>query len=163
MSARVLDACDAAVALIAAAWSPPAPSAVTRVYAPPVNLTEDADPPLAGRQVFVFPGPYDAAQLDRAGQWRTYTLRVLVVERYTAGAGPVPAAWLDERVRFAQDAVFNRLADQSLKLVGQMTPDPETPAAVDVLYDPDVLLQHKTFWSVMTFTFVEPTDLTGAP
>lgn len=166
MTARVLDAADAAVALVLAGWSDKGEAdGVTRVYAPPVNLTEDSDSPIAGRQVFVFPGPYDAAQLDRADQWRRYTLRVLVVERYTAGAGGPPTAWVDERVGFVQTVVFDPLADQSLVLVGEMTPDPEADdahAAVDTLYDVDVLLNHKTFWSVMTFVFREPTSLAGA-
>lgn len=166
MSARVLDACDAAVTLVASLWTDKGKAdAVTRVYAPPVNLTDDSDGALAGRQVFFFPGPYAAGQLARDSQWRKYTVRALVVERYTAAAGGPPTAWVDDRVDFVEATIFNPLADQSKFLVDQMTADPEADpdhATIDVLYDVDVLLNHKTFWSVATFRFAEPTDLAGA-
>lgn len=160
--ARIIQAADAAVALILAGWTGRgADDGAERVYAPPIHLSGDEAPPLAGRRVYVFPGPYSAEQLDRADQWRRYTLRVLAVERYP-DAGDPPTGWVDTRVNFVEAKVFNALANQSLKLTGQMTPDPEFTATIDELCDREILIQHKTFWSYMTFGFVEPTDLTGA-
>jgi len=161
--ARIIQAADAAVALILAGWTGRgADDGAERVYAPTINLSGDDAPRLAGRHVYVFPGPYSAEQLDRADQWRRHSLRALVVERY-ADAGDPTRAWVDERVNFVEQRVFNPLANQSLKLVGQMTPDPEFVATIDELCDRAILQEHKTFWSYATFGFVEPTDLTGDP
>lgn len=165
MAARILEACDAAAALIEAGWPDRGDAdGAARVYAPPVGLTADAETRLTGRRVFVFPGPYTAEQLDRESQWRRYTVRVLAVEQYAGDladdAGP-PREWVDERVTWFADTVFDPLANQSLVLVGEMIPAPDEQAVIDVLYDADFLLQHKAFWSVATFVFAEPTDLAG--
>jgi hypothetical protein len=88
--------------------------------------------------------------------------RCLAVERYTDGPGLPPDAWMDERVRWFEQQVFNVLANQSLVLTGELTPDETEAATIDVLYDADVYRQHKTFWTVATFHFVESSDLTGA-
>ena len=164
--ARILDLADAAVTLIGRAWAtadPPRapPSAVQRVYAPPIPLTGDAQDPLAGRQVYVFPGPYDASQVTRDEQFRRFTLQVLTVERFT-GDGDPPNTWVDDRVTFVEQGVFNLLANRELKLVGEATPDPDEPSTIDLLYDRPELIQQKTFWSVCTFHFIEGADNTGA-
>jgi hypothetical protein len=102
--ARVIDAADAAVALIKAAWADRvAPSDVRRAYLNQrINLTgEDAGELLRGRQVYVFPFPPVSAADDPGDLWRTYLLRVLVVERY-ADAGDPPDDWVDERVAFVE-------------------------------------------------------------
>lgn len=162
-SSRILLAADAAVTLIQDGWSAMGGSdSVERVYAPPIPLSGDELPLLAGRHVYVFPFPYSAEQLDRADQWRRYSLRVLVVERCT-DAGDPPRAWVDSRVLFVEKFVFNPLANQSLKLLDNMTPDPDFVASLDEVADRETLIQHKTFWSYATFGFVEPTDLTGEP
>jgi hypothetical protein len=161
-AARVLDLADAAVAKVLEGWAAAGPDGAARAYAPPVNLTDDAKPVHRGRRLYVFPGPYSAEQMDRADQWRRFTVRALAVERYTDGPGLPPDAWMDERVRWFEQQVFNVLANQSLVLTGELTPDETEAATIDVLYDADVYRQHKTFWTVATFHFVESSDLTGA-
>jgi len=162
MAARILQAADAAAALILASWSDKGKhDCVERIYAPPVSLTEDSQPVLRGRKVFVFPGPYAASLLDRADQWRTYTLRTLTVERYTDDSGPPPREWIDARTEFVEQNVFNVLANQSVELIDQMTPAMDERPTIDVLYDIDTLLKFKTFWSQATFYFAEDTDLAG--
>jgi hypothetical protein len=151
------------VTLILAGWTGRgADDDAERVYAPPISLSGDELPLLAGRHVYVFPFPYSAEILTREAQWRRYSLRVLAVERYP-GAGDPPRLWLDERLYWFEQVVFNPLADQSLKLMTEFSPDLDAVATVDEVYARDTLIEHKTFWSYATFPFAEPTDLAGAP
>lgn len=160
-NARILLACDAAVETIDAAWTDKGKcDGVQRVYAPPINLTEDAEPVHTGRQVYVFPGPYTTTLYTRGDQWRGYTLRALMVERYV-DAGDVPDEWIDERVSFFEQGVFNLLANQGLTLIDEMAPALDETATIDLLYDVDMLLKLKTFWCLATFPYAEDTDLTG--
>jgi hypothetical protein len=166
-NARVLDGCDAVVALIQTAWtnstSPPgANDGVRRDYAPPINLSQDTAAPLTGRQVIVFPGPYQWPQIDRETQWRRYSIRVLVVEKYDPTLpAPPPTAWIDTRVAFVEQIVVNTLADPTNPLTGNMVVDPDDPGGIDLLYSPDDLIELQTFWSVATFHYREETTLQG--
>ena len=165
-NARILQACDAAVALILAGWkassSPPGDDdAVTRVYAPSISFTLDSPPPIVGRQVFVFPGPYQATTFTRADQLRDYKIRVLIVEQYSEAEGDPPEAWVDVRVNFCEQMIFNPLVNPALNLIDEMFPALEEQAVVDLLYHDDKLLKDKVFWSVMTFPFQEDTLQTG--
>lgn len=163
-NARVIDAADAAVALIAAAWNPVAPSGVRRAYPNQrIDLTaESAAELLQGRQVYVFPGsPVTSRPMTRGDLWRTYVLRVLVVERF-ADAGDPPADWIDERTAFVEQVVFDVLSNPDLKLVGQLTPDPEQDASIDEVVAADLLRDLKVFWSYASVPYVEPTDHSGS-
>lgn len=161
--ARIIQAADAAVALILAGWTGRgADDGAERVYAPRVHLSGDEAPALAGRHVYVFPFPYSAEQLDRGSQWRRYSLRVLIVEQYKS-AGDPPTSWIDERVYFVEQKVFNPLANESLKLIESMSADLDAVSTLDEVCDRETLIQHKTFWSYATFPFAEPTDLAGVP
>lgn len=163
-AARLIAAMDAAAALIRAGWLAVAPDGVTRAYTPPINLTPDAAPQLAGRQVFVFGTWSVREQLTREAQLREYRIRPLLVEQYADGPDDPPTAWVDERVRFFEQQVFDPLADPGLKLIDGMTPDWETnPATVDEWCSLDVLLHHKTVWAYATITFVEETTNAGVP
>jgi hypothetical protein len=156
MSARIIAVCDAVVAAIGAAWTPTAPDAVTRVYAPPVTLTAD-DPitVLTGRQVFVFGLQYSIPSLQTRADWdRTERIDVLVVERYTADSGAPPTAWLDARVDFVESLYMALRTPASFPLADTAWPQQEQPDPV-IVYDRDVLLQHRTFWSQFTVNFEE--------
>lgn len=167
--ARILQACDAAVGLIVANWNKSATpmdteegDGVTRVYAPPISFTPDSPPQIAGRQVFVFPGPYDAANFTRVDQLRDYKIRVLVVEQYTADTDGPPTAWIDDRVSFCEQLIFNPFANSELVLFDQCFPALEDQATVDVLYDAKQLLENKAFWCEMSFPFQEDTLQDGS-
>lgn len=164
MGARVNDVADAVVAAITAAWgtltpgAPVAPAAVQRAYAPTIGLTpDDAGSVLNGRQVYVFPSTYAGGDfLGRSTLRQTYAVTVLVVERYTgAGVAATDRDWLDGLVAFVEAAVFVPLRNPNTVLLDSLSPDPETPGAVDKVYDLDLLLKPGAFWSESTFTFFE--------
>lgn len=165
--ARVVDLCDQVAALVSALWGPLAPDAVTRVYGPDVGLTPDEpDTLITGRQVYVFADAYEVPEsADRGSLWWDYAAAVLVVERYTDAAGAPPTAWVDARVKFVEESVFRPLRDPTLTLTGAAVagafPDPERHATVDVVYDQEVLIQHRAFWSLVRVYFKDTTDNTG--
>lgn len=164
---RILDLCDCVVAQVHAAWLPTAPDGVARAYAPRVGLTGDQpDTLLEGRRVFVFPASYGSPGLAQRDElWRTHQVSVLVVERYTADPGPPPDTWVDARVEFVERNVFGLLRNPALVLSGGTIaaafPPPDEGAEVGSVYDENVLLQYKTFWSYAAFTFQELTTLDG--
>lgn len=145
VAARVLDVCDACVAAIAAAWSPAGDDSVSRVYEVDIDAAT-----LAGRKVYVFPAGMAWVELGtRLGDVHDEKVTVVVVERY-GEAGAVPAAWLDSRVEFVQDAILDVLDDPR----GQPVPGYwSQESAVEVVYDLEELVQRKLFWSVASFTF----------
>jgi hypothetical protein len=167
-TARILAACDAAAALILAGWDDRgADDAVTRDWIPEINLTEDAEPVHVGRRLYVIPAPdaYTADLITRNDQQRNYKFRVLMVERYLPAdenAATTPSRdWIDERVNFFEQRVFNVLANQGTVLLDELVPAIEETATVQVILDRDVLLQHRTFWAWAEFPYVEDTDING--
>lgn len=159
---NILAVCDAVAQLIEGVWSPTAPDAVTREYIPDIPLTDDVaeDERHTGRRVYVFPAGYEEPDfLSRAELAGKHAIAVLVVERYT-GAGKPPKAWVDARVNWTGETIFRTLRDPDLSLLADMVGhDPETPASWDSVYDHAVLLNHKTYWSVVTVTFQEGVEL----
>jgi hypothetical protein len=161
--ARILQTCDAAVEVLLGEWSEPGKDdGVLRAYAPPINLSDDVEPVHVGRKIYLFPAPYSAALLTRGDQWRSYLVRALMVERYVDDADGPPDKWIDERITFFEQNVFNLLVDPDLELLGAIVPALDQEATVDLLYDADLLLKRRTFWCYGTFPFAEDTDLTGA-
>lgn len=152
--ARILDVCDAAVALIAAAWSPAAPDGASRIYAKDIALQKSAGATLlAGRQVYVFP---KANQLDSVIDARTklnkYSFGIVIAERYADGPGPVPDAWMDARVDFVEQSILKTLSDLTVRLSGAWI-DPRRLQGIDGVYDRDEMQKRLAFWSTCSFTF----------
>lgn len=152
MAARINEVLDAVVTLIQTAWSPSAPSAVTRCYEAPVNADT-----IQGRQVFVFPVGYADEPASRGEDAATYTFAVLVVEKFREQSAP-PVAWVDERVEFVESKVYDVLANFGqrktyLTVSGHGRLICET-AEVDV-FDWPTLRQKFTFWSESTFALKE--------
>lgn len=167
--ARVLDACDAVAADIRAVWSPTAPNAVRRAYAPRIGFSGDhKNSLLVGRQVYAFPAAWGSPEGASRGElFHEYTVAVVVAERYTVDGqvpqGPVPDEWVDERVLFVEQH-FNRLKDPTRAVTGvrvQLFRHPEIEATVDEVYNLDDLLEHKAFWSRFTVTFLEIVGTAG--
>jgi hypothetical protein len=156
MAARVIETADAVAAAIRTAWAPIAPDAATSDYGAEVILDDDDPDVLTGRKVFVFATEYAAPEfVDGASLRRTYGVGIVIVERYAAAAGTPPKAWMDARVLFVEQSIYRLLRNPDLVLSNTLVPSPEAPGTVDVVYDLDLYLQRKTFWSVCTFTFQE--------
>ena len=158
MSARVLDTADAVAQAIQTAWSGlAAPDGVSREYGADVILKEDdPDTVLKGRQVYVFPTKYEAPEfVDSSALRRTYSVGIVIVERYTDGPGWPPKAWMDARVLFVEQTIYRLLRNPDFVLSNTLVPSPEEPGTVDVVYDLDLYMQRKAFWSVCSFTFQE--------
>jgi hypothetical protein len=155
--ARILQLVDAAAGELRARWGPKAPDAVTREYGPDVGFTpDDLSTLLPGRQVYLFPAAYAAPELAaRDALQKRYKVAGLVVERYTAGTGRPPVGWMDARVTFVEQVVFKPLRDPGLVLLDGVVPDLETGAEVTAVYDLDVYLKHRAFWSELLLTYQE--------
>ncbi len=158
--ARVDEFCDAVAAAIASQWAPVAPNEVITDYAPDIGLSVDEpDTLITGRKVYVWPIGYAAPEtIDRAELLKQFTCGVVIVERYTTTAKSPPKAWMRERIRFVEQLVFNVLRNPNLTLLDALVPAPEEAGVIDVVFDLDILIEHRAFWSQGTFTFQEVTE-----
>jgi len=138
MAARIVDLCDAVVALL--------PTGAERVY----EVSIDAET-LEGRAVYVFPSKYGYLEvLTRADDQSEYAVSVLIAERYP-DAGPAPKAWLDERVEWVQDNVLDVLDDpRGAEPVEGYVP---WQSEVQTVYDVEELVNRKLFLSVVVITY----------
>ena len=162
MAARILDLCDALAATVQAAWAPTAPDAVSREYGLEVGLDPTyADILLTGRKVYVFPASYNNDRiLDRKSTLDKYTVSVLICERFSDVAGSINKAWMDARVLFVEQSILRTLSNLEYRPLASgsyrgMTIDPEQLGVVDVVFDRDLYMQRKTFWSQCTFVYQE--------
>lgn len=138
MGARILDLCDAVVALL--------PAGAERVYE--VSIEAES---LATRVVYVFPTTYGYLEtLTRKDDQSEYKVSILIAERYT-GAGAAPNAWLDERIEWVQDNILDVLDDpRSSEPVDGYVP---WQSEVSPVYDIEELVQRKLFLSVVVITY----------
>lgn len=146
-----LSLCDKLVELIRTSWQPAAPDQAERVYEAPIDAAKKG----LGRRVYLFPATYTSEPADRGKDLYTHKITALCVERYEE-AGRPPVAWIDDRVDFVYEQLFQGLdfgrngpliwGDRSVVTRGI---DP-----VD-LYDAAYLVQAKTFWCELTFDFDE--------
>lgn len=151
MTARVLTVADAVAANILALWqasaSPPGvDDDVQRVYEAPVG-DADGELPYIGRQVYVFPSGYAwPEEATRAEAVNEYTVDVVVVERYLESTVPVPSSWLDVRVTFVEEIVWQPGRDpREAPLVTGALLWPDSGEVST--YDIDALREDKLFWS----------------
>ena len=161
MAARVIEAADLIVTLLADNTSPVAPNAVQRAWTPTLAESPRAVVP-RGRQVYVVPNLFgQAANLDRETQETSYTFEIHYCEQWCA-VGEPPLAWVDELVEYVH-TIFNLLNDDVTRssaqdggeyLLGTLRPDTCTIA---VLYDPDALREAKTFQGYIELVCTEIT------
>ena len=146
--ARIIEVCDAAVDLIVAALDNPTDATVSREYLPDVDAETITD-----RLVYVFPDGYSQVETNtRSQDLDEYRVVVLTVERYES-AGTPPKAWIDARVLFVQQKIYETLSDaRTVRLLDTIWPE---VAEVTVAYDPEELRERKLFWSEAVFTFRE--------
>lgn len=149
MAANILDVCDALVAAVGAAWTEGASDSVERVYLAPINFHTQA-----GRHVYIFPTNYENSPATRSEDDWTYQVGVVVVEKH-ASAGEPSTSWLDERVTFVQEKVFDVLDFARAPLIVGTGLGLITQTSSVEVYDETKLNELHTFWSELTFTFTE--------
>lgn len=150
MAANILTACDFIKTAIQTAWSGiGADDSVERVYVAPLKLEEQL-----GRHVYVYPLSYGNQPATRGFDDWTYQVGVVVIERYE-DAGTPPVNWMDARVDFTQETVFDTLdftrspaaVSGGLRML--------TQEANCEVYNIDQMIQDKQFRSELRFTFTE--------
>lgn len=165
--ARIVDVRDAVVADIAARWSPSGPDGVTAAWVERLSFdASDPDAVLTGRRVYVLAVNPQLAALAR-GYWRnTYTVAVLVAERYT-GTGDPPDSWVNGLVKWWQDKILYPLSSPELVLTGpggvvtHALPDPEQPPEVTSFIDRDILCECKGAIICANFSYIDAADHGG--
>lgn len=142
MADRLLEVADIAVTAIAAAAAPlVAPDVVERQYGVEADRTT-----LTGRRCYVFPvGDGEAERQSRTEVEWSYRLAVVVVEKYADAAGLPPKAWMDTRLLWARQKVFDTLnVDRPADYLGGVL----WCHTIDrpVAYDFDEWRDHGCFW-----------------
>lgn len=152
-SAKILTLCDSLVSAINTAWTGKgADDSVSRVYIAPVTVDELSS--LTGRKVFVFPGPYESGLENRGEDQWSYTIGILIVERYTAAGDPT-AAWIDDRVDFVEGTVSDTIDYTGRSLLSISGRRLWTESIEIETYSLETLNQKKIFWSELTAVFKE--------
>ena len=144
MADRLLEVADIAAAAVSTAWSPTAPDSVSREYG-----DEEPAATFTGRRVYVFPmGDGEVERISRTEVEWYYKLAIVSAEKYT-GAGLPTKAWMDERVEWAGDKVYDVLnVDRQSEFLG--TPATLYTQSIDrsEAYDFD-LYRKGFFWCVI--------------
>jgi hypothetical protein len=140
------------------------PTEVKRAW----ELTHDMST-VSGRKIDVYGTGYaDQAPITRKEGFFDVTISVVMLERYVgelqetdvSGVIPyVPPAWVDGRIAFVEQRIFNPLGS----VTESTFPNVDNPfrigqwwtetIVVTVMVDPDMLRQHKVFWSEVEATF----------
>ena len=150
MAAEIITVCEAIKTWIADGLDAPGDATVSRVYIAPVDVDT-----ITTRQVFVFPLAYNNGPSTRGENEWIYSIQVSCVEKYTAVGNPTND-WIDARVDFVQDKIFDRCGfDRQLLTFGTtrelVTQSQETVS----VYDEALLSQQKLFRSDVVFEFRE--------
>lgn len=145
-----LSLCDKLVEVIREDWDPSGDDVVERTYEAPHKIEA-----LSGRKVYVFPASYDSTPADRGSDQYAHRIVVLTIERYVDQGRP-PTAWMDERADFVFERIYSGLDfSHDGPLVWEGREVVTTGAGPVDVYDPDVLVRDKAFWSECEFEFLE--------
>lgn len=105
MADRLLVVGDIIVTAISAAWSPTSPDLVAREYG-----EEEDTKAFTGRRVYVFPiGDGEAERISRDEVEWSYRFAIVTAEKYTDAAGLPTKAWMDTRLQFVREFVYDVL------------------------------------------------------
>lgn len=148
MAADILTVCDELVNTVEAALTSPTDAVVERLYLAPLDMAADTD-----RHVWIFPASHTRTPENRGEDARTYRVAIVVAERYTDPGEPT-VAWVDERVEFTQEKVFEALDFARAPLSYTGSRGLRTTSGEVTVYDPD-RLQRGLFWSEMTLEFLD--------
>lgn len=145
--ADVLTLADALVTEIAAAFAGASVTAdVTREYEIQYDLGK-----FTGLKVHVFPTAYLTPEsATRAEDYVDAECVVVTAERYTANGKPTKA-WLDTRVGYVDQYIFDLVRQIEQPLVGGSFWNRR--ADVACVFDLKMLRQHKVFWSEVEVTY----------
>jgi hypothetical protein len=158
----ILTLCDALAGAVNDGWTTYAINVVgkaERAYQVPVKPSEMDR--YFGRRVYVFPDTYANQPASKLEDLNAYRVAFLTIEKFH-GTGPPDLCWVDDRVKFVYDAIFQGL-DFSHNTAGGM-PGPLaigtrrvwTEGFDDVpVYDQDMLVRQKIFWCEMSGLFRE--------
>lgn len=136
---------DAVKDAIVATWAPTGDDTASRGY----QFTFDLET-MTGRHVRVLPASYGFPEPStRASDVEELAVVVVVAERY-ADAGPVPDAWVDERVDFVETHVVALDDSRNAELAGGFY---AWSSEVSPVYDLDELRQRNLFLSTVRLTF----------
>jgi len=155
---RVLEACDAVADFLSERIEEEV--AVSRRY-----VATDEYATMTGRKIRVYPEGYtDAERLTKRRTYKELRVVVVVEERYEAPgvAGdndPVPTAWVDERVDWVEESVFDPLNDKGVHgndlLADRFR---NYTCEVTVVADPQRLQESKVFFSLITVSYREQAE-----
>jgi hypothetical protein len=157
MASRVLAACDAVAALLAAGLQPSEPDRVRRAYVPVLDRSD-----FAGWRVWVYPAGYrDRDRLTRGTVRKEVRVAVEVEVKYDLPgsddeAGRVPPEWVDGQVAWVEADVYGLLNETGVRasdLVGGRF-RAEACEVTGVL-DPGRLHGDKVFASLIEVTYSE--------
>jgi hypothetical protein len=142
----LLDLCDELAETIQLSIGSGEDIQASRAYRQELNLgTFD------GRQIRVFPKSYTSPGVTtRREIYRLATVIVVIAERYT-GDGFPPDDWMDERVVWVEQNIFDVFADVTPFRLGKYWCD---TADVTIAYDYDLLTENKIFWSEIELGFM---------
>lgn len=146
---RLLDVADIIVARLRVVWQPGEPDEVSREY----GIEEDVDAgdftKLHGRKLRVFPmGDGEVERLDRATVLWEYRFALVGYEHYKDSPGLPPAKWMDDRVKWGREVVFDTLnIDKVADYLG--TPATLYTQSIDrpLAYDFDIYRECSAFWT----------------
>jgi hypothetical protein len=117
--------------------------------------TNDRNSPmfLTTRSVFIIPLGYENPEMaTRSEDVMDYRIGIVVCERYT-GMGAPPQDWLRERKQWVAENIYDVLLDQRAEpILDKIWPQ---AGAVTVACDPEMVREHKIFWSEIEVTFRE--------
>lgn len=150
MAANILEICDHLVDVVTAEWTGiGVQDSVERVYLTPLKLHTQE-----GRHVFIFPRDYENSPATRGEDSWTHQIGIVVAEKYDDPGEP-PIAWMDERVLFVQEYVFNPLdfARSPQIVAGGLGLITQT-STVSV-YNSERMESDHMFWSEIALTFTE--------
>jgi len=143
----VLEVADAVVDKINTAWAPVGNDSVSREYLTPIEVEN-----IIGRKVYVFAADYSDEWETRSENLSSYTIALIVAER-CQDAGQPSKTWLDERVKFVNEKVWDVLSDVR---TGRLLDNTVWPQTAEVLvYDVPLLNEKKLFWSEIEISYRE--------
>jgi hypothetical protein len=154
---RLVESSKAVCALLQDAADPKCGVTVERCYvnewldvAQWIN-NPDQQTQFTGRRVYVMPGNVVESIQTRGSDYQDCTLAAVVIEQYHGPAPAVPTEWVDERVIWVSEKVYDRLNDARLGV--EVDGLEGTPISAEPMTMDQVLLyKAKIFMTVVPLT-----------
>lgn len=160
-TASIFQVVDALVQTIADEWEPEAPNSVSQRSLAPSGVMSQLHE-LHGRQVYLFAGPYDNEPATRGEESWSYNVGVRVINRYEpahAADSDEVNAWVRDEVLWVEEFIVDLLdfgTHGPFLVIGGTRELLTETIAVNKLYDPDRLSEHKVFLSDVAINLREP-------